>query len=504
MSKRGSVVKGMPVVKHEDTGAEGCVDGKMSKVAANSELGLSASAAKLDDHISNTATAVDNVSDTNITDTDTTLADADIAGAENSDTDITDADLLDGDDAAADLDLPKDPVCQAVTRCVAQSEDHRKVVSHIFGRNKACTRALPEDRWVKYCRKHYQRFCYRSAVQGNWNTNQLDLVRKQLQEFEDSGKVESWMIALRKAEQEALNEENATIAATSLASVAPAAATTSTITGPTRNTADDVAPDDTISKSAIDSVALDTANGPNVKRTSSVESDTLSIAASNTASSVASDTEAIAAPATPAVWERFLVPFLGNQKTYDDVRDVLDVIETEFETVEYLTRDRKEFPGIEFLPNFPGTKAKQSTTKTRITKPASTRKVPARKIQARASTKASTKTTTMVPKGFKATASKTPTPKRIAPTTTKSSGSLATASKPTTKLIPKTPARTSTTTTTKASGHKAATTPMFPNILAATAPILKRKATTIEASENIIINAAELHSKRRRLHRASL
>ena len=55
--------------------------------------------------------------------------------------------------------------------------DHRKVVSHIFGRNKACTRKLPENLWILWCRKHYQRFKYRAEDAENWHTIQLGLVR---------------------------------------------------------------------------------------------------------------------------------------------------------------------------------------------------------------------------------------------------------------------------------------------------------------------------------------
>ena len=55
--------------------------------------------------------------------------------------------------------------------------DHRKVVSHIFGRNKACTRKLPENLWRLWCRKHYQRFKYRAedATTGASSQSASDL-----------------------------------------------------------------------------------------------------------------------------------------------------------------------------------------------------------------------------------------------------------------------------------------------------------------------------------------
>lgn len=173
-----------------------------------------------------------------------------------------------------DNDAPQhiDTKCVAVATCVANSSDHRKVVSHIFGRNKACTRDLPNHLWIFWCRKHYQRFKYRAEDAENWHTIQLGLVRNQLQTFEDWGGIRSWTVALRKAEQDALIKEKK--------------------------------------------------NG--VTYTNYVSS----------------------------CWERFLVPFLGPNKTFAQVREVLKVIADKFDETEYRNRDKKlkTFPGVEFLP----------------------------------------------------------------------------------------------------------------------------------------------------------
>lgn len=166
-----------------------------------------------------------------------------------------------------------DTRCVAVSTCLANSGDHRKIVSHIFGRNKTCTRELPRNLWIFWCRKHYQRFKYRAEKDaGNWHIIQLGLVRKQLQIFEDWGQVHSWTITLRKAEQNTLAKEDK--------------------------------------------------NGTTYTNNDS------------------------------ACWERFLVPFLGPNKTFAKVREVLAVIEREFDEAEYRRRDKKlkPFPGIEFLP----------------------------------------------------------------------------------------------------------------------------------------------------------
>lgn len=178
------------------------------------------------------------------------------------------AEPIDTDDDAQHIDTK----CVAVSTCVANSGDHRKVVSHIFGRNKACTRDLPNDLWIFWCRKHYQRFKYRAEDSENWHIIQLGLVRNQLQTFEDWGQVRCWTITLRKAEQDALAKED---------------------------------------KEGITYTNY-----------------------------------------TATCWERFLVPYLGSNKTFAHVREVLDVIEGKFNEDEYRNREKKPktFPGVEFLP----------------------------------------------------------------------------------------------------------------------------------------------------------
>ena len=160
----------------------------------------------------------------------------------------------------------------AVATCLASSSDHRKVVSHIFGRNKACTLELPKDLWIFWCRKHYQRRKYRAEKLENWHTTQLGLVHEQLDKFEDWGKIHTWTISLRKTEQLALDKEN------------------EDGTGYTNHLS--------------------------------------------------------------SCWERFLVPYLGANKSFAQIRDVLTVIENKFKEAEYMNRKvkHKTFPGVEFLP----------------------------------------------------------------------------------------------------------------------------------------------------------
>ncbi|KAI0451056.1 hypothetical protein F5B21DRAFT_393896 [Xylaria acuta] len=87
----------------------------------------------------------------------------------------------------------------------------RKTVSHVFGRNKLCTRMIPDHVWVHFCRKHYQRKRYRSIQQ--YALLQCRLVREQICRVYDwserekakgnkPGILQGWTLTLRKREQE--------------------------------------------------------------------------------------------------------------------------------------------------------------------------------------------------------------------------------------------------------------------------------------------------------------
>jgi hypothetical protein len=90
----------------------------------------------------------------------------------------------------------------------------RKAISHIFGRNKMCTRLVPAQVWVHYCRKHYQRSRYRNPKE--YAKLQCDLVQKQIRRIHDwsrqnqqnglPGVVQDWGLAVRKREQKRIDE----------------------------------------------------------------------------------------------------------------------------------------------------------------------------------------------------------------------------------------------------------------------------------------------------------
>ncbi len=93
----------------------------------------------------------------------------------------------------------------------------RKAISHIFGRNKLCTRMIPTGVWVHYCRKHYQRTRYRNG--GEYPQRQIGLVQEQVrrvQAWSDSNVQQSrgpilkdWSLSVRKREQLRLDNKMA-------------------------------------------------------------------------------------------------------------------------------------------------------------------------------------------------------------------------------------------------------------------------------------------------------
>lgn len=103
--------------------------------------------------------------------------------------------------------LPE-PRCMFMEGCDTNSVP-RKAVSHVFGRNKMCTRLIPPHVWVRYCRKHYQRAVYRNPK--GWPRLQCDLVQEQIKRLDtwtsenirkgEGGVVNHWTLALRRREQ---------------------------------------------------------------------------------------------------------------------------------------------------------------------------------------------------------------------------------------------------------------------------------------------------------------
>lgn len=100
--------------------------------------------------------------------------------------------------------LTEEPKCSYTNGCTTGSP-LRKVVSHIFGRNKLSTRQIPKNVWMYYCRKHYQRSRYRNP-QG-FAKQQVILVRRQCERLNRWGGVRHWTIKVRRREELRMNRE---------------------------------------------------------------------------------------------------------------------------------------------------------------------------------------------------------------------------------------------------------------------------------------------------------
>ncbi|KAJ5780769.1 hypothetical protein N7457_005929 [Penicillium paradoxum] len=103
----------------------------------------------------------------------------------------------------------EDHLCEFAAPCrMNPSPDgmhYRKVVSHVFGRNKAVTKLFPVGVWVHYCRKHYQRARYRA---DQWPFTQCDLLLESLRRMEIWNGVESFELILRRREQVRVRRES--------------------------------------------------------------------------------------------------------------------------------------------------------------------------------------------------------------------------------------------------------------------------------------------------------
>jgi len=115
------------------------------------------------------------------------------------DRDMENSELTDDEDQNQE---EQTPLCEFAMPCrMGPSPDgmhYRKVISHVFGRNKAMTKLFPEYVWVQYCRKHYQRARYRA---DQWPFTQCELLLESLRRMEEWGGVMKFKLTLRRREQ---------------------------------------------------------------------------------------------------------------------------------------------------------------------------------------------------------------------------------------------------------------------------------------------------------------
>jgi len=108
------------------------------------------------------------------------------------------------------------PKCLYVDDCDTKSVP-RKAISHIFGRNKLCTRQIPDEVWVHFCRKHYQRGRYRNTteyakIQCELVVTQIGWIHKWSEKNKAEGApgvVKDWSLCLRKREKDRLQMKKA-------------------------------------------------------------------------------------------------------------------------------------------------------------------------------------------------------------------------------------------------------------------------------------------------------
>lgn len=224
-----------------------------------------------------------------------------------------------------------DEYCMAVPRCITKCGSHRKVTSHLFGRNKSQTKQMPEYCFPTYCRKHYQRLKFRCEKNGTWVFVQVDLVGKQLDRLEDWGHVDSWNVVLHKGVQDKLNADNAALAEKAIKAHNKAVQAALAIPRPDPMK---------ISSLLNDATAATTTAARNTSAEDS-DSETPDGSEGTDSEKAALDDEN----------EQILLPYLGNGKSFEDLRYILDLITDQAKSSASTDKKARSFPGIEFLPN---------------------------------------------------------------------------------------------------------------------------------------------------------
>lgn len=196
--------------------------------------------------------------------------------------------------------LNQSPKCSYCNVCTTGSP-LRKVVSHIFGRNKLSTRQIPKNVWVYYCRKHYQRSRYRNP--RGFARQQVLLVKRQCERLELWGGVKDWVIKVRRREELRMNRE-----------------------GDNADEVDEI--DDELEENTAEEEAEPNDGGP----TSGESSRRNSTVATRRRSSTTGG-------------NNWIMRHTGTEKTITDIYRLLEKIEVEVQ------ENGGKFPDVELLPN---------------------------------------------------------------------------------------------------------------------------------------------------------
>ncbi|CRG88149.1 hypothetical protein PISL3812_05176 [Talaromyces islandicus] len=205
-------------------------------------------------------------------------------------------------------------------------ENPRKVVSHIFGRNKICTVFIPDECWVWWCRKHYQRCRYHT---DNWALKQIDILYENLDKIESWGGVESFTLSLRKRE----NDRNVHLSADKVpASRRRAAGRLSSSSAPK-------------SKGKTNS-NTNTATGTAAAASGGDNGEAPAVKVSASGRPIRSPVN-IASPVP-----RFLQEHVGQKKSFNEVREILQEIRLYVRHEFFQNNKEVAFPDVEILPNY--------------------------------------------------------------------------------------------------------------------------------------------------------
>ena len=134
------------------------------------------------------------------------LAPNDDGGEKMEEDDITTENGLAPAEVLADIDA--EPRCMLVKDCMENSQ-LRKVISHLFGRNKLCTRKIPKEIWAYSCRKHYQRRRYRNVTDfakvqcelAGWQAKRIQAWSDRNKQRQSLGVLLGWTLGIRKRER---------------------------------------------------------------------------------------------------------------------------------------------------------------------------------------------------------------------------------------------------------------------------------------------------------------
>lgn len=249
---------------------------------------------------------------------------------------------------------PSEPICEFTNPCTTantstetnESANPRKVISHIFGRNKTATKLFPPQVWVHYCRKHYQRARYRSK---EWPFTQCDLLLDSLDRMEAWEGVRCFKVVLRRREVERRVDTPPSPAPATASATASASASGHRGDGDKDRTVGDGGEGALPSPVNSDSEGADT-GGNAGKDDEDADYGCRRASSQGKKGAQSKRRKPIIAPAPVPAWLRQEV---GPQKSFDEVRGIVQRLR------DYLARlqdegrvDEIRFPDIEILPSF--------------------------------------------------------------------------------------------------------------------------------------------------------